>query len=266
MNPLKTCGEPRSAGHFVLDPRKPDPTSIGKCACAIMTKAPHAGQVKTRLSPPLTPTEAAVLNGCFLRDISNAIEKAGESCRGIACYTPVGEEATYRDLLPASFQLLPQHLGALEIRLAAALRDLLAIGFGSVCLLNSDSPTVPASTFAEAADILSRPEDAIVVGPADDGGYYLLGCKKLHLRLFEQIEWSTARVFEQTLARAAEKRITVHLLPVCSDIDDASSLRRLSLRLLDSDHGLEKGVAAATEEFLRELIAREGHTRLWPVV
>src|SRR5437588_8693594 len=94
----------------VLDPTAGDQVPRRLCALAIMTKAPQAGQVKTRLVPPLTPDEAAELNKCFLRDTAAAISSVitnNEAC-GIAAYTPLGVEAAYADILPADFNLLPQ--------------------------------------------------------------------------------------------------------------------------------------------------------------
>lgn len=252
------------AAHRVLSPHDLDPTAGGSCALAIMTKAPRAGQVKTRLTPPLTPEEAATLNICFLRDTSAAIARAGGGASGIGCYTPVGDEEAYRDILPATFQLIAQRTGSFGERLICATQDLLAVGFASVCLINSDSPTVPASAFAEAVKILSQPNDCAVLGPSDDGGYYLIGLKQLQRRMFEEIDWSTDRVFEQTLERAAELRLAIRLLPACYDVDDRVTLRRLCDDLLGPNEPLSKGSAPATQNFLQEIIAREGRGRIWP--
>ena len=89
-----------NAIHRVLDPRKNDRVPAGLCALAVMTKAPQAGRVKTRLTPPLSPEEAAALNICFLRDTTAAISRTtnGKSARGIAVYTPVGTEAAYAEI------------------------------------------------------------------------------------------------------------------------------------------------------------------------
>src|SRR5205085_12392435 len=103
----------------VLDPTRPAPIRPGLCALAVMTKAPQAGQVKTRLVPPLTPDEAAELNKCFLRDTAAAISSVitnNEAC-GIAAYTPLGVEAAYADILPADFNLLPQRVVSFGKRL-----------------------------------------------------------------------------------------------------------------------------------------------------
>ena len=251
--------------HRVLFPRVKDPFAIGKCALTIMTKAPLAGRVKTRLTPPLTPTEAAALNSYFLQDIAMAISNAGTKTQGLGCYAPPGAERIYRDLLPESFLLLPQRDTDFGKRLRFAVEDLFAVGFVSVCLISSDSPMVTTDSYAEAAWMLSCSDDCVVLGPSDDGGYYLIGLKKLHLELFEEIDWSTERVLNQTLARAAEMRLPVHLLPASFDVDDRDGLHRLCDELFSTDASTVKGAAPATKRFLHELIAREGRDRIWPV-
>jgi rSAM/selenodomain-associated transferase 1 len=248
----------------MLTPSRGAEKAKGLCALGIMTKAPEPGKVKTRLTPPLTPEESAKLNICFLRDLSSSIAKASEiaPARGVGIYTPVGSEAVYENILPCDFGLLPQRGEGFGERLTKAVEDLLAIGFQSVCLINSDSPTVLPSTFAEAAGQLSKPGDRIVLGPSDDGGYYLIGLKKLHRAVFEQIDWSTERVFEQTITRASEVGVDVHQLARGFDVDDRGTLQRLCDELLGSDARLE--VASHTREFLSELVNREGRGRIWP--
>jgi rSAM/selenodomain-associated transferase 1 len=241
-----------------VHPNVIDPGASGLCALAVMTKAPRAGQVKTRLVPPLTPNEAAQLNVCFLRDTAAAISRAcGEHARGIAVYTPVGAEADYIDILPRGFQLVPQRGEGFGERLALAVEDLFQIGFASVCLIDSDSPTIPARSYADAARFLSMPGECVVLGPSDDGGYYLIGLNKMQHRLFEKIDWSTERVLAQTRQRAAELGLEVKLLPPGYDVDDRAALRRLRDELLGDDAKSAIAIAQNTREFLRELIAQK---------
>ena len=253
--------------HRVLDPRRGDRVPACLCALAVMTKAPQAGRVKTRLTPPLSPEEAAALNICFLHDTTAAISRVTQkkNALGVAVYTPVGAEAAYVDILPGDFVLVPQRGEAFGERLAAASEDLLSLGFDSLCLIDSDSPTLPESTFAQAADFLSRPNDSVVLGPSDDGGYYLIGLKKLHHRLFEEIDWSTERVLEQTIAAAGEMDLAVHLLPAWYDVDDRKTLSRLCAECFGSNGEHHAAQAApATHRFLAGLIEREGRDRIWP--
>ena len=249
----------------VLDPIRPAPIRPGLCALAVMTKAPQAGQVKTRLIPPLTPGEAAELNKCFLRDTTAAISGVTKhnDATGIAVYTPSGTESTYVDILPRDFSLLPQRGVGFGERLCSAAEDLFRCGFDSVCLIDSDSPTVPPENFSKAIEFLQTRSDRIVLGPCDDGGYYLIGLKSLHRELFQRIDWSTERVLEQTKQRAAEIAVEVKLLPAGYDVDDRATLRRLCGELLskNSRHGL----APNTRKFLTGIIEREGRHRIWPV-
>jgi uncharacterized protein len=266
--PARSRGEQRnmSAIHNVLDPRHGKQVPPGLCALAVMTKAPEAGRVKTRLTPPLTAEEAAALNICFLRDTAAAISHTAEGGRaqGIGVYTPVGAEAAYATILPSEFVLVPQRGEAFGERLAAAIEDLLLLGFDSVCLIDSDSPTVPPDTFSRAVDYLCG-EDSVVLGPSDDGGYYLIGLKKLHRRLFERIDWSTERVLEQTIAAAREMGLTVNLLPTWYDVDDQSTLARLYSELFQTNGSASDGFEAqATRQFLADIIEREGRGRVWP--
>jgi rSAM/selenodomain-associated transferase 1 len=232
-----------------------------------MTKAPQAGKVKTRLTPPLSSEEAAALNTCFLRDTAAAIAKTAEggTARGIAVYTPAGAGAAYAGILPKEFELVPQRGEAFGERLALAAEDLLRIGFDSLCLIDSDSPTVPQQAFAQAVDFLARPGDSVVLGPSDDGGYYLIGLKKLHRQLFEDIDWSTERVLEQTIQRAREINLPVHLLRTWYDVDDRATLNRLCQELFNANGSTSGGYPAPeTRGFLDELLQREGRQRIWP--
>jgi len=240
----------------VLDPNVPSQNARGLCALAVMTKAPQAGQVKTRLVPPLKPDEAAALNKCFLRDTAAAISNAATSkdACGIGVYTPTGAESVYADILPTNFSLLPQRGAQFGERLYFAAQDLFKCGFKSVCLIDSDSPTVPAENFAQAVKHLQRPGDRIVLGPCDDGGYYLIGLKKLHTELFERINWSTERVLAQTMRNAAKIGLEVKLLPMEYDIDDGAALRRLSNELLGQN--ARDSVAPNTRKFLARIAVR----------
>ncbi|MDP9098514.1 MAG: TIGR04282 family arsenosugar biosynthesis glycosyltransferase [Verrucomicrobiota bacterium] len=253
--------------HSVLDPHQGDHVPAGLCALAIMTKAPQAGRVKTRLTPPLSPEEAAALNVCFLRDTADVILRtaAANAVKEIAVYTPIGAEGEYRGILPDEFTLVPQRGEAFGERLSAATEDLLQLGFNSLCLIDSDSPTVPEKAFAQAVEFLARPGDSIVLGPSDDGGYYLIGLKKRHRRLFEAIDWSTERVLEQTIKAAREINVPVHLLPTWYDVDDRRTLSRLCRELFGTNGSDQNGLAApATRGFLSDLLDREGRDRIWP--
>ena len=235
-------------------------------ALGIMTKAPQAGKVKTRLVPPLTPEEAAELNICCLRDLAGSISQAclESSAQGVGVYTPLGSESVYERILPKHFFLVPQRGDEFGERLIFAAEDLFEVGFASVCLINSDSPTVPASSFVEAANELAKAGDRIVLGPSEDGGYYLIGLKKLHQGLFEEIDWSTERVFDQTMQHASKIGVEVHQLPYGFDVDDRATLARLCEELLSHESRSPRNMTPNTHKFLSEIVEREGRDRIWP--
>lgn len=242
----------------------------GACALAMMIKAPRPGASKTRLVPPLTHVEAAAISECFLRDTAANIDGAvrGGSpdapAAGVAVYTPVGMEAAFDGLLPEGFSLVAQREGSFGERLFHAVEDLLALGFGAVCLIDSDSPTLPVAALATAVGELSRSGDRMVLGPSKDGGYYLIGVKQAHRRLFENIDWSTEEVDGQTRKRAVEIGLETILLPTWYDVDDAATLRILCEEMFTGARGKSGYPAPCTRALLEGLIAKEGRSRLWP--
>ncbi len=199
-----------------------------------MAKAPRPGKVKTRLCPPLTPNQSAALNICFLRDsTANLHDVASEGgAAGLVCYTPEGEEALFNGLLPQSFGLILQRGDTFGERLLLAAQDVLACGFGAVCLIDSDSPTVPTAAYRLAVAELNRPGDRMVLGGSADGGYYLIGLKQPHPEPFENVTWSTASVFAETIVGARRAGLDVVELPLWYDVDDGPTLDLLELELL----------------------------------
>lgn len=232
------------------------------CGIAVMAKASKPGRTKTRLSGPLTLEDAALMNTAFLRDIAeNLIQAASVApIAGYMAFGPPGEEAFF-DFLPPTIGLFEAWQPDFGETLKAAINTLLGAGHQAACVLNADSPTLPTSTLVEAARILATPGDRAVLGPSDDGGYYLLGMKRMHARLFEDIAWSTERVGIQTLQRAREIGLQVELLPDWYDVDDASSLALLRAELFEgrpfSNLGLRPAKAAHTKALLAEIGAAQ---------
>jgi rSAM/selenodomain-associated transferase 1 len=198
-----------------------------------MAKASHPGRTKTRLSPPLSLERAAELNTVFLRDIADNV-RAASARTEIDCYMaygPPGSAPFFEHHLGSDVGLLEVWLPNFGDCLLHTVRSLLAWGHESAIVLNSDSPTLPTAVLVDAAEALAEPGDRMVLGPCDDGGYYLLGIKQPHRRLFEEVTWSTDRVFAQTLARAAELGLVPEVLPRWYDVDDAAALERLRREL-----------------------------------
>ena len=236
------------------------------CALGVMAKAPLAGEVKTRLVPPLTEREAAELNVCFLRDMAANIASVSEmeAASGLVVYTPIGSESAFEGVLPEGFQLLGQRGTSLGERLYNATDDLLRQGYGAVCLINSDSPTLPRSLLIRAIELLAPDGDRIVLGAAEDGGYYLIGLKHAHKNLFNGIEWSTSDVLARTRRRAAEIDLPIEMLPPWYDVDDADTLNRLCEDLFRSESLDESYPAPHTRAFLDSIIKAEGPQRICP--
>jgi len=236
------------------------------CALGLMAKAPLAGEVKTRLVPPLTAREAAELNVCFLRDMAANIERvnAAKGTSGLVVYTPAGSESAFDGVLPAGFKLLLQRGASLGDRLFNAADDLLKQGYEAVCLINSDSPTLPKSVLVQAVEALAAEGDRVVLGAAEDGGYYLIGLKHSHTNLFSGIAWSTSEVLARTIERAAEIDLPVEILAPWYDIDDAETLTQLCEELFFAPSVNGAYPAPHTRDFLDSIIKAEGLQRICP--
>jgi rSAM/selenodomain-associated transferase 1 len=207
------------------------------CAIGVMAKAPRPGKSKTRLCPPLTPVQAAALSAAFLRDITENITLAGRHApiTSYIAYAPAGAEALFDGhlapgtglLLADGSPLMPPDVSGFGRCLLHAILAMLARGHASAVVLNSDSPTLPTALLARTAAALAEDDDRVVLGPADDGGYYLLGMNGAHAHLFADIAWSTDSVAEATRTRAAQLGLEVVELPSWYDVDDCAALRRL---------------------------------------
>ena len=254
----------------ILIPGRQNGAVENKCAMGIMTKAPRPGHSKTRLASALLPEEAASLSRCFIRDTSAAIDALSHQdpfVVGVAIYTPIGSETEFRELLPKGFKMIAQREGDLGARLSGATEDLFAAGFSAVCLLDSDSPTLPFRYLQDLATFLKEPVDRMVIGPCTDGGYYGLGLRHTHARLFEEITWSTDRVCAETILRSSEIQLSAITLPAWYDVDDQLSLNRLLCELfpeLANETVPQGSPAPHTKEFLRQILVEEGEGRIWP--
>ncbi len=206
-------------------------------AIAVMAKAPEPGKVKTRLAPPLTPDEAMSLSASFLRDVTENIALASREVpiQGYVAYAPAGAEHRFDGVLARNARLVladgaietPTRVRGFGRSLLHAARALFARGHASVCLLNSDSPTLPTALLRQAALALAGARDRVVLGPAEDGGYYLLGLKAPHAHLFEDIRWISEHVADETCERANALGLEIVRLAPWYDVDDRATLRRL---------------------------------------
>jgi rSAM/selenodomain-associated transferase 1 len=212
-----------------------------------MAKAPRPGEVKTRLCPPLRASEAAALSRCFLLDKMAAV-RALARAQPVIAYAPADARTDLEALAPAGFFLIPQHDPDLGARLQGTLAVLLEAGYRGAIAVDSDTPTLPAAFLQEAVDMLTRPGPDVVLGPTEDGGYYLIGMRVAHPELFDGVPWSTARVFGETLRRADAAGLRTACLPAWYDIDTPDDLDRLRA----ASGGAADSGASQTRRFFAE--------------
>ena len=212
-------------------------------AVAIFAKAPTPGAVKTRLCPPLTERQAAALARCFLRDTIARVHGLAGTTPVIA-YAPASERDLFQRLAP-DFSLRAQHGRDLGERMRSALGALLRTGHPAAVAVGTDTPTLPPALLQRAVDLAASGDIDVVLGPCEDGGYYLIGVRDDYPTLFENVPWSTPAVLDVTLRRAEEAKLRTALLPTWFDIDTPGDLARLSAALVETPH-----VAPATSRFL----------------
>lgn len=216
-------------------------------ALAVFVKAPLAGQVKTRLAADIGAVRAAHLYRRLGRRTIKAM--AAEDYRTVVWYAPRGGaravRAWLRNLRVLRFR--PQPDGDLGERMVAALAGHFREGARRVVVVGSDCPDIDRAVIGEAFVALDTHD--VVLGPARDGGYYLIGMKALHSSLFWEISWSSPTVLRETEARAGALGLSWHLLRRLRDVDmvaDARALGLLPRRLA------ERSLEPAGEEALND--------------
>jgi rSAM/selenodomain-associated transferase 1 len=203
------------------------PDRLEPVALFIMAKSPTPGQVKTRLCPPLSAADAAELYRCFLLDKIEQVRTVANARPAIAY---AGSRAVFEALAP-DFLLVEQRGPDLGSRLHSSFAALLGEGFAGAVAVDADTPTLPTAFLRDAADLVARPGLDVVIGPAEDGGYYLIGLRAPRAALFTGIAWSTATVLEETLRRARGTGLAATCLPVWFDVDTPGDLERLRAAL-----------------------------------
>jgi rSAM/selenodomain-associated transferase 1 len=195
-------------------------------AClAVMAKQPQRGKVKTRIAAALGDDRAAELYRCALQDTLALALSVADVAHVLSYAPPTVTSRRYFEQVASDFALIPQEGVTLGERISGILAPLLK-NHSSVVLIGSDSPDLPAEFITRAFEILRGATD-VVLGPAHDGGYYLLGVRSMQPILFERIHWSTAVVAEQTRARAAEAGLQMADLPRWHDLDTVADLQAL---------------------------------------
>lgn len=189
-------------------------------AVLVFVRAPEAGRVKTRLAAALGPEVALRV---YVRLAEHTVREAravGEAVR--VHFTPAGAEEAVRGWLGEGADYLPQGGGDLGERMHRAFREAFAAGYGRVVIVGSDLPELSAGLLRRALALLEEWE--VVLGPARDGGYYLLGLRREVPELFTAIPWSTGEVLARTRERLREVGIEPALLEELADVDEAEDL------------------------------------------
>lgn len=204
-------------------------------AVAVMARKPEPGLVKTRLVPPLSPEDASRLYHCFLLDKIEQVKGINEASHYIA-FTPESSRPFFENLIPSAFNLIAQAGEDLGSRLANASETLFDEGYERIAIIDSDSPNLPTKYIMDGLKALESAD--VVLGPCEDGGYYLIGLSSRLLQIFEGIPWSTSKVTEVTVNRAKELGRTITFLPKWYDVDTFEDLRHLK-KELDDHRGKE---------------------------
>ncbi len=220
-------------------------------ALIVVAKRPAPGQTKTRLSPPLKPEQASALYECFLLDTLDHMRQVRDT-RHVIAYLPYDEQEYFQRFAP-DFELIPQEGDDLGARLDCALTSYLLRGYERAVIMDSDSPTLPSDYLSHAFHALSDGAD-VVLGPCEDGGYYLIGLKKPNPRLLREVHMSTPTVAAETIALAEEEGLHLVTLPTWYDVDDVASLSRLIKEI--------KAPEPATSKHTRQFLQRDQNQHL----
>lgn len=228
-----------------------------KTCVIVFAKNPIPNQVKTRLVPPLSPEQAATLYTAFLTDWCETLAALPDVDIVIA-YTPEDAQSDLRALIGDDAIYIPQMGADLGERLVSATQWAGEHDYTKILVVGSDSPTLPISYIFQALRLLDSRD--VVIGPSTDGGYYLIGFSAENLptvvpHVFAEIKWSTAEVFQQTVARIRDAEVTLGLLPPWYDIDTAEDLAFLQAHLSAMRLAGDTVQAIRTESLLTELFS-----------
>lgn len=220
-------------------------------ALIVFAKRPRAGRVKTRLTSVLSEEDAAALYRAFLEDALDQYAALGVDVR---LYVAPGDDAG-EAVHSTPFRQQGADLGA---RMLQAFTETFAAGYGRAVIVGTDHPTLPSIFIEKAFELLEAPR-SVVLGPAEDGGYYLLGMNDLRPEVFEGMSYSHEAVFDETVDRVAAGGASLSILPVWYDVDTPEQLPRLVRDLATGAHGAER-----TRRVLKRLCERYDEMRIAP--
>jgi uncharacterized protein len=231
-------------------------------AVIVMVKAPRAGFVKTRLVPKLSETEAAALAACFAQDVVRAAGRVAANL--LIAYTPSDGREVLEALLPGGVLWFEQRGEDLGARLESAAAEAFDLDFAPLIFIGADSPTLPPAFIATAIGRLTAEEADVVLGPTEDGGYYLIGLHRRARGLFQDVAWSTPQAYAQTAQNATRLGLRLLQLPRWYDVDTPSDLSRLRAELSSDREARQRAPATCQWLLAHDLLfstpsARPGH-------
>lgn len=189
-----------------------------------MAKVPRPGAVKTRLEAVLSPELCADLALALLFDALAKSQRIGEE--PIIAFFPPGDKALMTKLLGPEVRLVPQSGGTLGERMFSAFDFAFSNGADSVVMIGTDSPTFPADYIEQAFSFLETESD-VVLGRTSDGGFYLVGLRRLDAGLFANVRWSSPNTFDDVYRNAADLNLHLREVPAWYDIDEPQDLKRM---------------------------------------
>lgn len=209
-----------------------------------MTKVPFAGAVKTRLQPFLSAEQCATLAACFLRDTISKVKHLKNQL--IIAYSPIEKRDVLLEILEDEQTLIEQKGKHLGERIIHAFEFAFSQNSDSVVVIGTDSPTLPSEFITQAFENLK--ESDAVLGATIDGGFYLIGLRKLKREIFEAVEWSSPQTFEQTTQNIEKLNLKLARLPDWYDVDTPDDLE-----VLKADLAKNPDAAPQTFEFMKNL-------------
>jgi rSAM/selenodomain-associated transferase 1 len=201
---------------------------MNEAAIIIMAKEPKIGYTKTRLTPPLSPINATRLYEALLRDTIELLSNIENLDLAIAA-TPPESNQYFEKICPANTLIIPVTCSDIGDCLKKVLGNLLERGYSKVMALNADSPALPLEYIYDAIHQLETKD--LVFGPTQDGGYYLVGLRKLYEDIFIGIEWSTDKVLSESRSKANQLGLKTGILSTWFDIDSIDDVKQLEANL-----------------------------------
>ncbi len=227
-----------------------------KDALVMMTRIPVPGATKTRMMPPLTPKECAVLHTCFLKDYDRLLKTLGSWVEPIVYYAPENATSENVSALPLIGERIVQRGETLGERMSHVFNVLFGRGYDRVILVGTDIPQLLPGIIVSAFDALQQSD--VVLGPTSDGGYYLVGKKRSHPALFNgDLAWGGLSVMEMTLKIAEKEDLQTKTIECMTDIDTMDDLLSL-LELVADDQRVRADHPMHTLAFLKNWLTEKG--------